>query len=1065
MPNQLTIVTGPPAVDLTSHLLPEFAARARASIGSVLWLTPTELGAHEVRRRLAAEHGATLRPNVHSIAAFAEKLAPRNAGRGGSPRSQFEEAVRELVNAGELEYYRGVAESRGFLAAAEGLIEELASAAIDPAEFAAAVRHSPGTKLAACSRLYSAVAGRGDCPDMVAAAAAALCSRSSGSGVATGVFLDGFISFTGSQWKLVKAFAGHADLWVSLPRDEREAFAGVTDLQFRLTGLFSEKQVFMVRTARNPADLPAGLGRLGDQLFTPDSPPSAAAAGGVHLIEAPGPVGEARMVARRIKRLLASGIRPERVAVTMRDLTYSADLIEEVFGEYGIPCSVERESSLIRNPAVASLLRAARIADAGFPFADVTALLRSTYFRPAWPEAAGDTVRKSETLLRLLGEARGRESYLSAIRMWSEDPPEGLEDEQAEESRRARKARLARECRPFLELFFSAWESLPASGSAADYAGWLRQFAGEIGLSEAAREVPTDSTALEILWDRLSHGTGDQRAAEFIRKLPSVAVGELLPRGRARSASVRGLSAEEACNLECDHLFVMGLGERSFPRLSPPQSLLDDADRIALRGQGLALEDPESRLAGEQLLFLRLVARPKRELVLSYPAVDGAGQPLLPGSFLRAVRQCFTVDAIPVERQSMLIEGFATREALSASELRVQYAVAAEARCLFEHGAIPLELREHLRWAEQAANGRFRSKEFSAFDGFLEDTGVRAEMGNRFGPERVFSPTTLETYVACPFRFLLQHVLGLHELEEPGEEVEHTRRGAAFHRALARLHRQWRQDQPTLPLQALPEKLDQELVGELDRAVAEYARRAGSPASRRLWELEGLRLHRSANRYRGHWESFLKPWREAAGVPTPEYLEADFGLSAAARVASMEGDVIAEPLVIGVGGVEVRIGGRIDRVDLVQLEDGIGFWIIDYKSGRSNYYSAPEIERFEKLQLSLYALAVEKVLLAGQNARPLGLAYWLVTDTGPKAVLPQRKPLAWVTDAEKWRVFSEQLEAWVAKVVGRIRDGSYPLAPRSPTCTDTCPFGQACRISQSRSVGKTWELSSDGATR
>ena len=51
----------------------------------------------------------------------------------------------------------------------------------------------------------------------------------------------------------------------------------------------------------------------------------------------------------------------------------------------------------------------------------------------------------------------------------------------------------------------------------------------------------------------------------------------------------------------------------------------------------------------------------------------------------------------------------------------------------------------------------------------------------------------------------------------------------------------------------------------------------------------------------------------------------------------------------------------------------------------------------------------------------------------------------------------------MATVVGRIRDGHFPLAPRSDTCTDTCPFGQVCRISQSRNVGKVWDLARPGA--
>jgi hypothetical protein len=252
------------------------------------------------------------------------------------------------------------------------------------------------------------------------------------------------------------------------------------------------------------------------------------------------------------------------------------------------------------------------------------------------------------------------------------------------------------------------------------------------------------------------------------------------------------------------------------------------------------------------------------------------------------------------------------------------------------------------------------------------------------------------------------------------------------------------------------------LLAEIDVAVEEYAARAPSPASRELWRLEGKRLHRSAAKYRGHWEAFLEPWRKLNAFLVPQLLEADFGMPPDPRVQSAvpaEGDAA---LVIDVGGVQVRVGGRIDRVDIAELHDGLGFWIIDYKTGRASNYSAAELQRMEKLQLALYALAVETVFFPGRKARPLGLAYWLVTDSGPKPVLPgSRQSLAWLNDPGIWAKFRGQLEDWVATLVGRIRSGLFPLAPRSETCTETCPFGQACRITQSRTIGKAWDLRPD----
>ena len=163
-------------------------------------------------------------------------------------------------------------------------------------------------------------------------------------------------------------------------------------------------------------------------------------------------------------------------------------------------------------------------------------------------------------------------------------------------------------------------------------------------------------------------------------------------------------------------------------------------------------------------------------------------------------------------------------------------------------------------------------------------------------------------------------------------------------------------------------------------------------------------------------------------------------------------------LVIRVDDVEVRISGRIDRVDVAQLDDGLGFWIIDYKTGRAGHYTGTDLASFRKLQLTLYALAVEEVLFADRGARPLGLAYWLVSESGPKVALPSRALTQWRDDPRRWLAIREALRQWVARLATNIRRGAFPLAPRSEDCTATCPFGPVCRIGQSRSVGKVFDL-------
>ena len=184
------------------------------------------------------------------------------------------------------------------------------------------------------------------------------------------------------------------------------------------------------------------------------------------------------------------------------------------------------------------------------------------------------------------------------------------------------------------------------------------------------------------------------------------------------------------------------------------------------------------------------------------------------------------------------------------------------------------------------AASRFQDKEFGVYDGMLSQPAILEKLPQKFGPKKTFSPTALEDYVACPFRFFLESVLRLEELDEPVEEVEASLRGSAFHRALARFHRELRDtNKIAATMDDLNEEISEKLAVDLDAAIDEYMKRAPSDAAQVLWQLEGVRLKRFASRYHEQWQCFAGPWREKRVTPTPLHLEVDFGLANSAWTA------------------------------------------------------------------------------------------------------------------------------------------------------------------------------------
>jgi ATP-dependent helicase/nuclease subunit B len=1055
-------------------MLKRLRERAAEAPGSVLWLAPTGRAVEALRGRLLNEASIPGRPRLHTFHEMLQEIVRANdpAARllsGVQRRLLTEDLVAGLAADGRLAHFAGVADTHGFTDGVLGLLADLQRNAVPVERFEEATA-SAGPKERQCAHLYAQYQGElrrqhlHDA-DGVAARAGDLLREGLRQPFAEvrAMFVDGFGDFTRPQHDILELLSEWVEeLWIVLPDEESgqraDLFARPRATMERLRKLRPE--VEWLTSA--DVDRPAGLTHLERQIFNPiRTLQRAEDSTGVSRIEAPGVLGEVRLVVRRIKKLLRDGVGADDVLVVLRDVSPYADILTEVFDEYAVPVEVDGTEQLTRNPAISVLLRALRLPDDDWPFAGVTALLRNTYFRPLWPEATdrSDMAQRAEMLLRLLGEPRGRHAYLTAITAWAEKQEPGLEDEQAEESLRRRKHELAKECAPFLQRFFQVWEAAPAKAPLAEHLAWLRLFAHDVGVTREAEEDDRDAAALDQLWREVGHwlereerrhGPGGRTLDRktFLRRLTALAAESSLPRSPAGPGRVRVLSANQARHLEADYVFILGLGERSFPRLTPPLSLFDDQERQILQSADIDFGAGDL-LPEEMLLFYQVASRARRELILSYPAVDQRGQELLPSSFLLAVRACLHPDAFKgkVEQRRMLIQGI-DDEPLSAAEIRVRAAKNYKAGGL-DDPALPTDLRANLQDAGKLFENRFESKYHNAYDGLLRNPAVVGELTSIFGPERIFSPTALEEYISCPFKFFLHHVLHLEPLEEPSEEIEVTRRGQAYHRAMARLHRKLKASGVHGPTDAVT----QDVTREMTEAVEEDVRRAPSPAAKELWRLEGRRLVRTAERYVAQWRKFLKPWLERGVSPQPDLFEADFGLPTA------DGSPPVGPLVVRIDDVEVRVSGRIDRVDLVELDDGVGFWIIDYKTGRSGHYTGKALSEYSRLQLTLYALAVEEVLLAGRAARPLGLAYWLEGEGGPKVALPGRAAAQWLDDGSRWRTIREDLRQWVAVLVRNIRQGNFVLQPREENCTQTCSFGQTCRITQARGVGKEGMLS------
>ncbi len=1025
-------------------------------------LTPTPEHAAAGRERLQGSGRHRLSPQVLCLTEFADRLLEAEGWLRPAPRAaQRRWMVAAVVAATPLEYFARVARKKGFIAALEGTIAELQLAGVTPERLAALLTPEEGDRpLRELALLYQAYCRQQeefqlwDEPQRWRRAAElwAQGRRGPWTGLQA-VLLAGWREVPPAAMPLLQAVRAEvAAAWYEA--------AAITECGRPIEGL----AVLATAARRKGRRLPQ---------LTPATPPQ------LHRIEAAGSLGEARLVARAVRTLLDQGIPAARILLTARQIDAPlAQLYRDVCDEYGVPLEVSLHPPLRQQPAIAFLLAALDLPgtapETAWSFGPLTAILRHSYFRPAWPERphGPDWPLQAELVLRRLGVPRGQNAIRDALRRAAHPPPPTPDYGEETPPPDPLLAEQAARCLPLLEWMFETWGILEQP--AAPLPEWverLRQLAEAIGLAPSQLD-PADRAALEQLWrelDGLTPLLGEKplpwpEVLAIVDLTVAVTPQIVTPQ---QDAFVRLVPAELVPSVPCDYLFVLQLTEGSWPLLQSAASLLTEEQRERLRRAGLSLPRLSQRYDAERLLFEQVLAAPRVRLTVSYAAIGSGGEPQLPAAFLEEWLARQPPERVQLTRQTMLLDGYFTAAALSEAERRVQ-----QGRALAQ-GQLPQEVTSEtppwlptlLRTRELAA-ARYADRRFTPFDGLLSHPFLLQQLTQKFSPEYRFSPTALEIYVACPFRYFLQQVVGLHPLNDPSEEIEHTRRGIAIHETLARFHRLLRErDLGPERLWRTPDQFRELLHQTIDAVVREHQHQAVSPLTQRLWELEGRRLQRWAERYLHQWRRFCEEQAIGGRLPQPAYFEWDFGQAGReVELAAAEGTV--------------RLCGRIDRLDLLEHDGGCFFWLIDYKTGRRAAYGQRQVRELTRLQLPLYAAAAQELLRReGRHAVPQGLVYWFVgrdgarsmwrngspdagegpPDAGEEASLPDGGEEAGRPAGQGWARLGERLQVFVAQIVSNIRRGVFPLQPDDPHCTASCPYGTVCRISSSRAVVTEWK--------
>lgn len=1043
-----SVLAAPPGAGATEHALQLLRRLQHEPDWPCAWvLLPDGIREADFRQRLPARAAEDCSVSnirllrfdglVGQVLAMAGR--PAQALRQEERQGLLRDLIDDLARNDELELYAAATGMPGLLRAIAAFLDAMRHQLLSPEDFAAAAHSRRERELARIATRYRSTLAAQDRHDHTARlrqAREALDDAALQDELAQIdlLLVDGFDHFTPLQASLLMKLAACVQrALVTLPAlPGRDRTAGA---RFRRT--LSLLQQHSPRPLRIET-LSAGsetLQQVAAQLFRPDVEPQEPGDSLV-LLEAPGPMQEARAITRRIRELLLeTDTGPEECLIALRDRARYAGHLRMAGREHGLQLACTRGAPLGDVPAIRYLLNLLKLADDDFPLQDLLDVLRAPCFRI--PGLGREEVELLDGIGRERRIAGGREAWLSAVRDCKDSDVDAL----------------AQALGDFMDAV-----TVPGPTDSRGHWQWLRRLCGlgreaEVdGYTLAMRECASlegpawlrarEGNALKAL-DRLlarkardNHRTmqaaGEAGNDTFWLEFRTAVENEDLECEPPQAGKVLVVEAGEAAGLSARHLFIPGLSADSFPQRREVDPLYLPGERQALVARGADLGPV--RPGVDDALFVQLASLARESLILTRPTVDRGTlleashvwqevRRICPQHKVKAVR---ANDVAPVNEVASLEEALVTLAAGPAAKSVAPLRVWLRR----EHAGLLAQV-EHARTVEVGRLSPWQPHD--RYSGVLSDPQLIAQVAQMLGPDKLWSATQLNDLGAGCLRYFASRLLKLEEPWQPEHGLNALEAGGLNHIILERVYRSLEARQLTIDpanLQEALQVLDCEAQAVFDDAPRILKRELDALWP---WEQQGMRSRLKAFVHLDFSAESPLGRQLPGGVRRVLWQEIQFGRG---------DDGFGIPLNVGGEIEELRLRGVIDRIDVA----GTQALVADYKSGSTT------IKRNEALtgvnvQMPVYLQAARHLLKQLDPGLQLagGLFLHLRGATGSSGSLQTNEKDDALVAAAMTRV---------AANIAAARRGDFRVEPRLPAangrCVRYCEFAQLCRVKVTR---------------
>ncbi|MFQ5863407.1 MAG: PD-(D/E)XK nuclease family protein [Candidatus Brocadiales bacterium] len=829
--------------------------------------------------------------------------------------------------------------------------------------------------------------------------------------------VDGFHSFTPVEFRLLKILVQKIpNIYVSLVLDLKSPDAPIFQRcrevyeQLNPLGLFEE--ISLTDSVSKRFASSKTLAHVERHLFAKNPVVATARAGdSLEVIEAANIEDEVEQMARRIYKMVSEGTaRFNDIGVVLRDITPYYELIEATFSRYGIPARLYVKRPLMESPLIKTVTTLAQIFTSHWEETDLHKVLKSPYIN--LPSQEVDQLER-KALRR--GFLAGSDKW---IKLAQEGPWPGVKG--------------------FFEKLVELEKEIAAPKPAYAFRQWFLRLVGECitlpGATDPSyedlvkREAQALRSFLSVL-DLMARMLGEKPIAfnNFMVELSYTLSASSYALEDKRHDVVNVIDALEARQWELPVVFVGGLLERQFPKQGRENLFLKDKERRQLnRLTGINLKEILKNTGEEErFLFYIALTRASKRLILSYPATDSRGNPNVPSFFLREVKRLFSSKSFKnvfLQRTpSDLIP--AAGNILTQKDLR--NFICYHLNTPYRRGS---NKETHHILARSAYNDLRRDDPILVEDlkvalGTPEagDIGAHHKIIKEIIPS--YRATQLRDYAQCPFLHFSRHILRLEALKSLAEEgLNPVRQGEIIHETLMRYYK----------------GKDKDIAGTFKDVFTSKTRGIRIGLNELRVKEEMLRALRALVEKDKYYETLL-PLR-------PRYFEESFGGDGRPALEIHDSELGT-----------IKISGRIDRVDVAEVDGECIGLVLDYKYSKGGLNGSKIfgeiVEEGVDLQLPIYLMAARECL----KVRPIGAQLYPLKPPERSGILEARVKLlatllptrgSFFMEEKDMETLLERSRAHILRHVSGIVSGNKDVSPRDiQMCGEgKCEFLDVCRF-------------------